>query len=203
MRSFHHKLLLLSFLISCSFSVVNGQEDEVLYKKKFTIGIAMGPTQIATENGIHMQNQFVMELRKLFSLSASYGTALTYSGMDNVTRLYLNNPDLSSDDFIRKQSLIFVNMTMQISPINTKHHRLFIGMGPSLNIYNSAVAEVIMFGDSVSYVLGNGHSETISFNINAGYDLTIGKHLVTGVSVYYSIFTEDMYSVLFSAGYRF
>jgi len=203
MRCYHQKFLVLILLISLSVSLVNGQEEAPLYKKKFTIGIATGPTKLATETGIHLQNQFVMEVSKLFSISASYGTALTYSGMDNVTRLYLDDPDLSLDDFVRKQSLIFINMTMQISPINTKHHRLYMGMGPNLNLYNSAFAEVIMYGDSISYALGNGHSETISFNIFAGYDLTIGKHFVTGVSVYYSKFTEDMYSVLFSTGYRF
>ncbi len=203
MRCYHQKSLVLILLISLSFSLVNAQDEKELYEKKFTIQLGMGPCMLAIDQGIQMQNQFTLELSKLFSLSATLGTALAYNGMDDVQRLYLGNIEISPDDYIRQQSLIFTNLGMQISPINSKHHRLFIGMGPSLNLYNSTVGEVIMHGDSTAFVLINRNSETISFNFFGGYDLSLGDHIVVGTSVYYSKFTEDIYSILFSAGYRF
>lgn len=204
MRIFHQRVFLILLLIVISASIVQGQEEEALYPKKFTVKLGMGPTFLAVDYGIHLQNQFELELSKHFSFSASYGTALAYEGMDDVQRWYFP-PDIEiqPDDHLRQQSLFFTNLGLQLSPINVKHHRLYVGMGPSFNVYNFSKAEILPHADSIAFVMTNSKSNTITYNFFGGYDVILGEHIVLGISFYYARFTEVMYSVLFSGGYRF
>jgi len=204
MRVFHHKKIFLLLLILCSVSLVQGQEEDVPYSKKLTVKLGMGPTFLAVDYGFHLQNQFELELGKHFVLSATYGTAQAYGGLDDVQRWYFPpDIDIQPDDHFRHQSLFFTNLGFQISPLNVKHHRLYLGMGPSLNFHNFSKAEILPHADSIAFVLTNSKTTNFSYNVFGGYDVIFGDHIVLGLSFYYVRFTEEMYSILLHGGYRF
>lgn len=204
MRAFLQNTFLLLLLILSSASYAQGQDEDVHYLKKLTVKLMMGPTYLSVDYGIHLQNQFEIELGKHFSLSAAYGTAQAYGGLDDVQRWYIPpGIDIKPDDHFRHQSLIFTNLGMQITPLNAKHHKLYVGMGPSLNIYNFSKAEILPYRDGTAFVLTNSKSSTVTYNFFGGYDVILGDHIVLGLSFYYLKFKDAMYSILLSTGYRF
>lgn len=204
MRAFLQYIFLMLLLILSSASIAQEQDEDAHYPKKLTVKLMMGPTYLSVDYGFHLQNQFEIELGKYFSLSAAYGIAHAYGGLDDVQRWYIPpDIDIMPDDHFRDQSMIFTNLGMQLTPLNLKHHKLFIGMGPSINFYNLSKAEILPYRDSIAFVMTNSKSSTVTYNFFGGYDLILGDHIVLGLSFYYLKFKDGMYSVMLSGGYRF
>lgn len=203
MKLFQRGSAMLMIILSCS-GFAWGQEEESFYPRTFTAKVGMGPTYLAVDYGILIQNKFELELSKLFSLSASYGMAHAYEGLDDVQRWYFP-PDIEiqPDDHFRHQNLIFTNIGMQISPLNTKHHRVYLGLGPGLSYHNFTKTEILPHADSIAFVLTNSKTTNFTYHIFAGYDVILGEHIVLGLACYYARFTEMMWSAVLSAGYRF
>ncbi len=206
MKVLLQRFILVLLLIQGVASLAQDQEleEEVHYPKTLTIKLGMGPTYLAVDNGIHIQNQFELELGKHFTLAATYGTAQAYSGLEDIQRWYFPpDIDIQPDDHFRHQTMLFANLGFQISPLNIKHHRLYVGLGPSVYYHNFSKAEILPHADSTAFVMTNSKTINIAYNIFGGYDLRLGDHIVLGLSFYYLSFTDEMYSILLHGGYRF
>jgi hypothetical protein len=204
MRFSRQKIFLILFLAAFSISTLSAQEEKPPYDKKFSLNFGGGPCLMGIDYGFHLENQFVLEVRKHFSLSLSYGTAQAYEGMDNVKREYSPEPYLAGDDFTRQQSLIYGRLGLEISPINTLHHRAYVGIGPSLNFYNFSGGNIISTADTTIFLLSNRHKIVFTYTFFGGYDFTFADHYLLGVSFYFVNYqAEPLYSIMLRGGYRF
>lgn len=204
MRICRQNIFLIILLVVFSASTLKAQEERPSYDNQFTINMGAGPVLLGIDYGILFENQFILELSKLLSISASYGTAQAYEGMDDVKREYSPIPDLVDDDFTRQQSLIYARLGLEFSPLNTEHHRAYVGIGPSLNFYNFSGGNVIATADTTIFILSNSKSTNFTYSFFGGYDLIFKEHYFLGVCFYFTAYSsEPTYSIIFRGGYRF
>lgn len=202
----NRQIIFLLFIFTVfSISSLNAQEEIVPYEKKLSISMGGGPTLMGIDYGIQLENQFVLEVGRFFSISAAYGGAHAYQGMDNVKREYSPEPDLITEtDFTRDQSLFYARMGFEITPLNTKYHRAFVGIGPSLNFYNFSGGSVISTADTTIFLLSNRHKTVFSYSFFGGYDIFFKEHYLVGFCFYFVNYQKDpMYGILVRAGYKF
>lgn len=204
MRIYCQNIILIFLLLTFLPNPLKAQEEKVPYEKHLTINMGAGPALLGIDYGILFENQFILEVRKYFSLSASYGTAHAYEGMDDVKREYSPLPDLGDDDFTRQQTLIYARMGLEFSPLNTKHHRVYAGIGPSINFLNFSGGNIIATADTTVFILSNSKSRNFTYSFSAGYDLRIKEHYFLGLCFYYTSYSsEPTYSAILRGGYRF
>ncbi len=202
MVSIKHILILI--ISVHTLTTLHAQDEKPPYEKKLTLNLGGGPALLGLDYGLQLENQLVLEVSKFVSISTSYGTAQAYEGMDDVKREYSPEPDLTGDDFTRHQSLIYARLGLEITPLNTEHHRAYLGIGPSLNFYNFSGGNIISTADTTIFILSNSRSTVFTYSFFGGYDFIFKEHYLLGVSFYFSRYVEDpMYSIMWRGGYRF
>lgn len=180
------------------YDTIAGRSDIPVYLR-----FGCGPSIIAIDLGYYFQNEIIAEFSKNVAISAGYGIGSAYAGMKDVQRWYFPDAVPGEDDVNRHQSLVTLNLSMQISLLNKVKHRLYIGFGPALNFYTYSEGSIVPYGNITIYKLSNKQTTRMALNYFAGYEFKAGEHLLFGIGLNGSEFTERMYSLLLSIGYRF
>jgi hypothetical protein len=209
MQRIKHTYTCLALVILGLFSVnaftqeANADSTSLQKSPDVTIRLSAGPAVIAIDAGYYLHNEILIDLSKAFGISFSYGSGNSYAGMKDVQRWYLPGASPASDDINRHQSLASINLGMLVSPLHTKKHRLYGGIGPGLNFYTFSEGSIVPYGNITVYKLSNKETVRMSINYTAGYDYQAFEHLIIGISFYGSQFTETLYSILLTAAYKF
>ncbi len=209
MQNFEIKktLVLLAFMLLAHMQLkaqdIIADTLQEISKPTIYLRISGGPAVIAIDPGYYFQNELIADLSKNFSIIASYGTGNAYAGFKDVQRWYLPDAQYSDDDLNRHQSVLSFNAGLQLSFINTHKHRLYMGMGPGMNFYNYSEGSIVPYGQITVYKLSNKHTLRMALNYYAGYEFKTSGHILFGIGFYGSQFTETLYSIMISTGYRF
>jgi len=161
-----------------------------------------GPAIFSIDPGYYIQNSFIVGLSDHFAFTGCIGTGNAYYGKKNTFRWYVPGEELNQNDISRHQSILALNLGLQISLFTGTRHRLFMGMGPGVDFYRFSQTSVINYGDIQVYAITSKETNRVSLNYFGGYGYEITDRTTAGIEFYGMYTTENIYSILLFTAFR-